>query len=90
MRVTLDIDDDVLKAAEEIAAAQQQTIGKVISELARATLKMQQLDPVPEKRSVVVKDGWAVLPSRGGIVTNDLVQKLFEDADWEDAGLKRD
>ena len=35
MRTTLDIDDDVLLAAKELAAAQVTTAGKVLSELAR-------------------------------------------------------
>jgi hypothetical protein len=35
MRTTLDIDDDVLLAAKELARAQGQTAGRVINELAR-------------------------------------------------------
>ena len=35
MRTTLDIDDDILVAAKELAAARQTTAGRVLSELAR-------------------------------------------------------
>lgn len=35
MRTTLDIDDDVLLAAKELARAQGQTAGRVLSDLAR-------------------------------------------------------
>ena len=35
MRTTLDLDEDVLQAAKEIAAARGMTAGKVLSELAR-------------------------------------------------------
>jgi hypothetical protein len=35
MRTTLSIDDDVLSAAKELAAAQDKTVGEVISSLAR-------------------------------------------------------
>ena len=34
VRTTLDIDDDVLQAAKEIAAARRKTTGEVLSELA--------------------------------------------------------
>ena len=35
MRTTLEIDDDVLRAARSVAAAERKTIGKALSELAR-------------------------------------------------------
>ncbi len=35
MRTTLDLDDDLLAAAREIAAAERRSIGSVVSELAR-------------------------------------------------------
>jgi hypothetical protein len=38
---------------------------------------------------LIFKDGWYVLPSRGGPpVTTELVQRLLDEADLEDAGLK--
>jgi len=38
MRTTLDIDDDVLQAAKELAALRGMTAGQVVSELARLAL----------------------------------------------------
>ena len=38
MRTTLDIDDDVLQAAKEIAARKRTTAGKVLSSLVRSAL----------------------------------------------------
>jgi hypothetical protein len=38
MRTTLDVDDDILQAAKELAAARGSTAGKVLSELARRGL----------------------------------------------------
>ena len=35
MRTTLEIDDDVVAAARELAAAERRSLGSVISELAR-------------------------------------------------------
>lgn len=38
MRTTLDIDEDVLQAAKELAGAQGRTAGEVVSELLRKAL----------------------------------------------------
>ena len=38
MRTTLDIDDDVLALAKDLANAQRQSLGHVISDLARTAL----------------------------------------------------
>lgn len=40
VRTTLDIDDDVLAVAEELAAVQGRTPGEVLSELARQGLRV--------------------------------------------------
>jgi hypothetical protein len=42
MRVTLDIEDDVLKAAREIAKAEHKKLGKVISALVRRELLLEE------------------------------------------------
>lgn len=39
MRTTLEIDDDVLQAAKEIAANRSTTAGRILSELARKALE---------------------------------------------------
>ena len=46
MRTTLDIADDVLQAAKELARRQNKTAGEVISDLARAALTA----PAPARR----------------------------------------
>ena len=38
MRTTLDLDDDILQAAKELAAVHRTTAGKVLSDLARKAL----------------------------------------------------
>ena len=76
MRTTLDIDDDVLAIAKQRAKAERKSAGQVISELARQALA------APRERldfsKVEIVDGIPVLPSRGGIVTKELVDKLIE------------
>lgn len=39
MRITLDIEDDVLQAAKELALQKNSTVGQIISNLARQGLK---------------------------------------------------
>jgi hypothetical protein len=91
MRTTLDIDDDVLTAAKELAKAQNTTAGEVISGLVRKALTAPTTPAAATgPGGTVLKDGWYVLPSRGGPpVTNELVQRLLDEAELEDAGLLR-
>jgi hypothetical protein len=92
MRTTLDIDDDLLAAAKELAKARKTTVGEVISELARKALAGSGEPSGPAgPHGAVLKDGWYVLPRRGGpLVTSELVQRLLDEADLEDAGMTRD
>lgn len=73
MRTTLDIEDDVLTAAKELAQREGSTAGKVLSDLARRGLAAPVL-----KRKVrsTSRAGVPVLPSRGEIVTLEHVQRL--------------
>ena len=60
-RTTLDIDDDVLAAAKDLAAARKTTAGQVISELVRQALTQ----PLSEEQ-VTYRNGFPVLRKRGG------------------------
>lgn len=74
MRTTLDLDEDVLQAAKEIAAARGTTAGKVVSELARKALT--------PSRTVRVRNGVPVLPRRARGAprpTMKLVNELRDD-----------
>jgi hypothetical protein len=73
MRTTLDIDEDILQAAKEIAVQEGTTAGKVLSNLARRGL-------APERR-IELRNGVPLLPPRAGegVVTADEVQRLRDD-----------
>ena len=89
MRTTLDIDDDVLQVAKSLAAAEKKTAGQVLSELARKALTRSD-EPFDVTKLEIV-DGFPVFPSRGVVITPELVARLLEESDLEDAGLlKRD
>jgi hypothetical protein len=75
MRTTVDIDDDVLQAAKELASARGTTAGKVISELVRKALTPSQ--------TVHVRNGVPLLPPRAAGAprpTMKLVNDLRDDA----------
>jgi len=73
MRTTLDIDDDVLIAAKELASSKKTTAGKVISELARRGIRSasQEVDKV--------RNGFELLPAGPTTVTARLVDELLDD-----------
>lgn len=74
MRTTLDIDDDLLLAAREIAARDRRSLGHVISALAREALRR------PAGASIAApatgRGRFAVLPARREIVTMEHVRGL--------------
>ena len=75
MRTTLDIDDDVLETAKELAAKRGTTAGRVLSDLARSAL-------APRNRIAHKRNGVPVLPQRrdGRLVTPEIVNRLRDEA----------
>ena len=73
MRTTLVIDDDVLTAAKAIAHQTNTTIGQVVSDLARRSLR--------QPAAPVERNGIPLLPVRakGVIVTPDIVNALRDE-----------
>lgn len=73
MRTTLNIDDDVLRAAKEIAKLRGNSAGAILSELARESLERERTTPAVE-----IRNGVPLLPARPGvgIVTSETVQSL--------------
>ena len=77
MRTTLDIADDVLGAAREKARREGRTAGEVISELARRGLSAPESPRGMGEPEVVY--GLRPIPRRGGLVTNEIVDRLRDD-----------
>ena len=75
MRTTLDIEDDVLQAAKELAQREGGTAGKIISTLARRGLAAPAMKL---KKSPATRGGVPLLASRGEVVTLERVQKLMD------------
>ncbi len=90
MRTTVDIDDDVLAAAKDLARAEGRTMGQVISELARRALTQPSGigGGLAEAQVAYTVDEFPAFPLHGGgqlPVTGDVVRRLQEAADAEDA-----
>ncbi len=80
MRTTLDIADDVLRAAKERARRENKTAGEVISELARSALTAAPSSATaPRASEPRAHYGLRPFPKRGGIVTNEVIDRLRED-----------
>jgi hypothetical protein len=73
VRITLDIDKDVLDAAKEMAAQRKTTAGRIISELARSALvsrdRLHQRNGVP------------LLPpqQQGDLITPEIINQLRDE-----------
>jgi hypothetical protein len=83
MRTTLDINDDVLFAAKELARREKKSLGQVISDLARRAFATPPPSPsdadaqAPSKVSErLTSYGIHPLPKRGGVVSNEMIDRL--------------
>lgn len=77
VRTTLDIDDDVLEAAKVLGRRTGRTAGVVLSELARRALTSSDRTVKPHSASHST-GGFVPFESRGGVVTNALIDRLRE------------
>jgi hypothetical protein len=77
VRTTLDIADDVLEAARERARREKRTLGQTISDLARRALTAPS-EPLSAEAPKAIY-GLRPFAPRGGIVTNQIIDKLRED-----------
>ena len=75
--ITFDACGRVLQAAKERAQREKKTIGEMISDLARRALTTLQ-EPLSVKEPKAIY-GLRPFAPRGGIVTNELIDKLRED-----------
>ena len=72
MRTTLDIDDEILVAARELAAAERRSIGSVISELARRGLTPARVETVGELPVIRV-------PAGTPPITQEMVRRALDE-----------
>lgn len=72
MRTTLDIDDDVIAAARDLAAGERRSLGSVISELARRGLTPARVE---------TEDGLPVIRVPAGTppITPEMVRRALDE-----------
>jgi hypothetical protein len=75
MRTTLDISQDVLLAAKEMAARMNMSMGEVISELARKSLRGGN----PAQNGM--RNGFPVLAPSGQAITSEFIKALMDAED---------
>lgn len=73
MRTTLDIDDDVLSAAKELARRQRKTVGKLASELMREALRNRAMRTPTASKG---RHGFRPIPAGRSLVTSELVNDM--------------
>lgn len=83
MRTTLDISDDVLMAAKEVARLEKTSIGQALSAIARKALlalpagQPETASPTAQR---LARLGIHVLPSSGGVpVTDEWVNRIRDE-----------
>lgn len=74
MRTTVNLDEDVLQAARELAVVRRSTLGQVLSELARKGLR-------PDREALEIRNDVPLLPRRqgSGPVTAEAVQRILDE-----------
>lgn len=72
MRTTIDIEDDVLAAAKELARSQNVSAGSIVSRLMREALSGHQQAQISGKTAV----GFRPFQARGTLVTNEQINGL--------------
>ncbi len=86
MRTTLDIDEDILAAAKDLAKVEGKTMGQVISDLARKALTAPAGGGFAEAQAAFGAVDWPTLPNRQGVVvTQEIIDRVLEELDIEDA-----
>ena len=81
MLTMLDIDDDVLAAAKELAGRERTTTGKLVSDVMREALHVRSHPaPADRPRRALHLHGFDPIPVGGAVVTDELVNELREEA----------
>ena len=77
MRTTIDIDDDLLQAANELSVRENTTAGRVISRWARRGILARGNEP-PEHD---LMNGFEVMSAEGRVVTAEFVRQLIHETE---------
>lgn len=76
MRITLDLDDDVLVAVNELARRESRSLADAVSGLLRESLASRDAWRPTVSSAIDTEFGFRPFPKRGGSVTNALIDRL--------------
>ncbi|WP_313315629.1 hypothetical protein [Pulveribacter sp.] len=76
MRTTIDLEDDILIAAKEIARAENTSLGKVISRLIRQALTGSAAPQATNSSAAAAATGFVPFDARGVVVSDELINRL--------------
>ncbi|MEF3168216.1 MAG: hypothetical protein K6360_02610 [Deltaproteobacteria bacterium] len=76
MRTTIEIEDDILEAARELARLERVSVGRIVSRLLRQGLTGLSQGKAREDAGGQPVGGFRPFPSRGRLVSNDLVNDI--------------
>jgi hypothetical protein len=88
MRTTLNVPDDIFFAAKDFAKRDQKLFGEVLSDFLRRGLQafqqstLRNTDAASEATDLDRRFhalGFRTMPSRGGIVTNELINRIRDE-----------
>ena len=86
MGKTVQIDDDVMRAAEKLAAERGVSPGVIISEAARKALAGEAKGEDMGPAGSVFRNGWYELPKRAGpSMSAQAIERLIEETELNDA-----
>ena len=77
MRTTLAIDDDILLVARDLARQQRRSIGEVVSDFARRSLRSEDSDGSSQTK----RNGFVLLPvnNPAAVITMEMVNSLRDE-----------
>ncbi len=78
MRTSVTLDDDVHEVASIYAKAKGITLGAAIGELVRKATTAPRVQS-PSPRLITAPNGLRILPSRGKVITLEMVKEAQED-----------
>lgn len=78
MRTTIDVDEDVLAAAKELARKQRVSIGKIVSGLLREALCGGYSHAAARCDESAGVGGFRPFPAQGRVVTDDLIEQISD------------
>jgi hypothetical protein len=78
MRTTIDVDEDVLAAAKELARKQRVSIGKIVSGLLREAMCGGYSRAAARHDEPAGAGGFRPFPARGRVVTDDLIEHISD------------